>query len=318
MEKILTQEERIRRAEEIYFQRRGENRNFNSHERKKETEKKSSTLLKKMILQILICFFLYMIVFLIKDTQYPFSEEALKQINNFLNYEINWNQTFQSIQTGVINFNEKINSIGTKKEEIEETGETEEIKEQETEQEEKIEETNTEIEENINQEIPNEVEAVLQEENGIGGGSEEAKDTNLSQMEIDANFIKENYLLTLPVEGVITSNFGERTPTEIVSANHYGTDIGATEGTEIKSIMDGTVTLVSSVGDYGKHIKIENGEISVLYAHCSELNVEEGQEIKMGDLIAKIGSTGKATGPHLHIEIKRQDRYINPETVLPF
>ena len=82
--------------------------------------------------------------------------------------------------------------------------------------------------------------------------------------------------------------------------------------------MDGTVTLVSTEGDYGKHVKIENGEVSVLYAHCSELDVTEGQEVKMGDCIAKVGSTGKATGPHLHIEIKREDRYIDPETVLPF
>jgi len=315
MEKILTQEERIRRAEEIYLQRRGENIRFNSQARKKETEKKSSTLLKKMILQIMICFFLYLILSFIKNTQSPLSEGTFKQIDNFLNYEINWNQTFKVLQTGVINFNEKINSIGTKKEEDKKNEEVNEIG---TKQEEIVEEINEAIEENVNQENFNVVEEIVQEENGIGGGSEEAKDTNLSQMEIDANFIKENFLLVLPVEGVITSSFGERIPTEIISANHYGTDIGAPKGTEIKSIMDGTVTLVSSIGDYGKHIKIENGEISVLYAHCSELNVEEGQEIKMGDLIAKVGSTGKATGPHLHIEIKRQDRYIDPETVLPF
>lgn len=135
---------------------------------------------------------------------------------------------------------------------------------------------------------------------------------------MDANYIKTNYEVILPVSGTITSRYGMRTPTEIVSANHCGTDIGAVTGTPIQSIMDGTVTFVSTVGDYGKHIKIEKDGISVLYAHCSELDVTEGQEVKKGDVVAKVGSTGKATGPHLHIEIKREDRYVDPEFVLPF
>ena len=80
--------------------------------------------------------------------------------------------------------------------------------------------------------------------------------------------------------------------------------------------MDGTVTTSSSEGDYGKHIRVENGEITTLYAHCSKLLVAEGDNVKQGQKIAEVGQTGRATGPHLHFEIKRENRFINPEEIL--
>ena len=82
--------------------------------------------------------------------------------------------------------------------------------------------------------------------------------------------------------------------------------------------MDGTVTVSSSEGEYGKHIDIENGEILTRYAHCSKLLVKEGQKVKQGDKIAEVGSTGNSTGPHLHFEIRRENRTINPEKIIKF
>lgn len=315
MERIMSQEERIRRAEEIYFNRRMERRRVEPIPQR-STRKNTSILLKKMMLQIGICSLIYFMVYFIKGNEFAFSSQVIQGMNNFLNEELDWGQTWQVVQEKALAFHEKVNSFGVEEQKQEEIIPPAE----DTEQEEK---TEGEAEQNT-QETPEEVpEPELEpepvpEENGVGGGEEESQDTNLSQMEIDAKFIQENYEIGLPLQGRISSHFGARTPTDIVSANHCGTDIAAGTGTEIKSMMDGTVTLVSEIGDYGKHIKIENGEISVLYAHCSELDVREGQEIKMGDVVAKVGSTGKATGPHLHIEIKREDRYIDLETVLSF
>ena len=71
-------------------------------------------------------------------------------------------------------------------------------------------------------------------------------------------------------------------------------DIGGNIGDSIIAGMDGTVTVVSEEGDYGKHIEIVNGDVLTLYAHCSALLVSEGEEVKQGQVIAEVGETGRA------------------------
>ena len=75
---------------------------------------------------------------------------------------------------------------------------------------------------------------------------------------------------------------------------------------------------VSEEGDYGKHLKVQDGDIVTLYAHCSEILVKEGQSVEKGEKIAKVGSTGNSTGPHLHFEIRYQNRYVNPQEIFEF
>ena len=82
--------------------------------------------------------------------------------------------------------------------------------------------------------------------------------------------------------------------------------------------MEGDVIAASYAGDYGNHIKIQNGDILTVYAHCSKLDVQVGQHINQGQKIGEVGATGKVTGPHLHFEIRRDGRYVNPELILNF
>ena len=111
--------------------------------------------------------------------------------------------------------------------------------------------------------------------------------------------------------------FGLRNPTTAsVPKNHTGTDIAAVTGTKIVSATDGTVIYKSSKGDYGKHIKIQINDVTILYSHCNNLYVKEGDLIKQGQEIAEVGSTGNTTGPHLHFEIRYQDRCIDPQLIL--
>ena len=73
-----------------------------------------------------------------------------------------------------------------------------------------------------------------------------------TQMEFDAEYIKENYNLILPIKGVVTSRFGKREPTDIVSENHQGIDLGAETGTKIKAAMGGEVIIAATDRDYRK------------------------------------------------------------------
>ena len=82
--------------------------------------------------------------------------------------------------------------------------------------------------------------------------------------------------------------------------------------------MEGIVTLVSNEGDYGKHIKIRCNNVTTLYAHCSEIFVKEGQIVAQGQEIGAVGSTGNSTGPHLHFEIRVDDRFVDPLQILSF
>ena len=84
---------------------------------------------------------------------------------------------------------------------------------------------------------------------------------------------------------------------------HNGLDISAETGTDIKAVYDGIVTVAEELTTgNGIYCIIDHGGISTLYAHCSELLVSVGDEVKQGDVIAKVGSTGNSTGPHLHLE----------------
>ena len=111
-----------------------------------------------------------------------------------------------------------------------------------------------------------------------------------------------------PVAGdySITSRFGTRVdPITGAVKTHGGTDIAAAQGIPIVAAADGTVVISSYMaGGYGYYVKIQHdGTYSTLYGHCSALLVSAGQEVKQGQVIAKVGSTGYSTGPHCHFEV---------------
>lgn len=139
----------------------------------------------------------------------------------------------------------------------------------------------------------------------------------ISQMSEDAKFLLDNYEFILPLKGVLTSAFGCRTSdSNIVSSYHSGIDIAANSGTNIVASHSGIVTLARNYSSYGNCVIIESGELMTLYAHCSSLNVEVGQKVDKGEKIAKVGMTGNATGPHLHFEVRYQERFVDPKNIL--
>ena len=133
--------------------------------------------------------------------------------------------------------------------------------------------------------------------------------------EISKSSINGIYLACLPTNGVITSRFGA--VESIRDHAHGGLDIGASTGTPIYAVADGTVTFSGVYGGYGNLVIISHGNgIETYYGHCNSLYVSQGQYVSAGENIASVGSTGYATGPHLHFEIRENGTQLNPENYL--
>ena len=126
--------------------------------------------------------------------------------------------------------------------------------------------------------------------------------------------------LILPVDAPVSSPFGVRThPTEGEEAFHYGIDLGAPAGEKIKCAAKGEATEVGESPEYGNYILVRHSEnIYTLYAHCAELLPKTGDSISAGQVIATVGQTGNATGPHLHFEIRDGDTWLDPAKFLNF
>lgn len=283
MERAISVEERIRRAEEIYEKRRqGANRPITKVP--VNNQKKDIKLLRKMIIQILVCISIYMGIYAIYNNKYVFSEDFIKKANEILSYDTNFKELYDNAKNQFQAWFSNTNN----------------------------EETNQEQQENT-------------EQNGIGGASEEIGQENgfenvqvqLSQEEQDIQDVKNTTTFIKPVEGTISSPYGRRdTATGTVPKDHTGTDIAAITGTKIKSATEGEVVLVSEEGDYGKHLKVQIGEVSIIYAHCNNIYVKQGDKLVQGQEIAEVGSTGNSTGPHLHFEIRVHERTVNPQSIL--
>ena len=122
----------------------------------------------------------------------------------------------------------------------------------------------------------------------------------------------------LPVAGTITSPFGHRIdPLTGEVSSHTGTDIACAEGTPILAAADGIVTVANGLdswgGSYGYYIQIDHGTgLETLYAHCSSICVTTGQQVQAGQVIGYVGHTGRATGSHLHFEVRANGNRVNP------
>ena len=297
MERVLTPDEKLKRAEEIYFNK------------KCKEEKKGKTvnvpvsnkhyILRKMIIQLIICFILYVSFYIIKNYNFIFSKEVIDKTKEALAYDIN----FQDIYCKIANYINNYTYFNTKKEEqakenIEEFTKVNYVSD-----------ASTEVQETMIEASPIPKVEEIKEENID-------ENDNLSQMEIDAKDIKESHSFINPLKGVITSRYGEREPVSpIESEYHLGIDIAANTGTKIVASIDGTVVYSGELGGYGNCIEIQKDDILTIYGHCSELYVGEGETIEQGQKIAAVGETGNATGPHLHFEIRKDGRYVNPELI---
>ena len=120
--------------------------------------------------------------------------------------------------------------------------------------------------------------------------------------------------LNKPINGILTSSFGYRVhPKRKKKHFHSGVDLAAKSGTPIACALSGKVVFAGWKNGYGYVVMVDHGKgYETLYAHCSKLSVSIGQTVNTGKIIAYVGRTGVATGPHLHFEVRKNGIYQNP------
>lgn len=323
MERIISEEDRLRRAEEISARRQNRISAESINVRKKMSK------LGKLFIQVITSIVIFGILYFLTQN----NSVAIEKIKPIIATDTDFIKIYNDINNimfGIINENaSNQNNDQTSNQIIDEDNSLNSEDETNKRKEDDIEENNKDNnkEELSNQEDNNSESNNLEQNNlgenkqqdnsetvsGVGGGDDK---TQTSETMDDITYIKSKVSFIKPVSGTITSPYGERTPTDIVSANHAGIDIGTWNGADIIASMEGTVELVSTIGDYGNHLKITNGDISTLYAHCSKIIVTEGEHVSQGQKIAEVGSTGKSTGPHLHFEIRRNNTTVDPQKIL--
>jgi murein DD-endopeptidase MepM/ murein hydrolase activator NlpD len=142
----------------------------------------------------------------------------------------------------------------------------------------------------------------------------ETKVHKLDQYLLDKSSTLASTPTILPAVGWITSYFGQRiSPYAGKLKMHEGLDVGAPYGTPIVAPADGLITFSGVKAGFGKFVQIDHGYgIETLYAHSQKLTVKKGEKVKRGQLIAKVGSTGYSTGPHLHYEVRVNGIAVDP------
>jgi murein DD-endopeptidase MepM/ murein hydrolase activator NlpD len=122
----------------------------------------------------------------------------------------------------------------------------------------------------------------------------------------------------MPADGVVSSTFGTRVdPINGMEAFHHGVDIAAPVGTEIRAAAAGRVISSGWVAGYGNMVEVDHGGgLVTRYGHNSRNLVAVGEDIQAGQAIALVGSTGRATGAHVHFEVRKLGKPVNPESLL--
>lgn len=283
-----------------------------SNSRKKRNVRESGSFREKVALQTLICILILMTALIIKTMNNPVTSFLKEKVSNMLAYNIETQSLYQSIE-GLIS--------GITKNKIQD-------------QEDKVDELDP-----VSKAIPASsgfdmggqasdpeaesiglagVEPQANKSSGLTSNSSSAQNLTSRSQIAGIEISTSKSLFIVPVEGSIGSAYGERIdPFTKKLKIHKGIDIEANHGASIKAALSGEILEAAKEPTLGNYIKLKHdGGVTTVYAHCSQLLVKKGQKVKQGDIIARVGDTGASIGAHLHFEIWKDGKDVNPTSYI--
>jgi murein DD-endopeptidase MepM/ murein hydrolase activator NlpD len=294
--------------ESTYRKRRYGRYNYHAKNKKNRSQEE---FVENVIKQVIACCVIFLLIFGLKNINSPITNLIISHIKSALSYTLDFNSTYKSVAT----FTENLGIINRKSGEVKKNtnvttgpdGPQQDIKI-----------------DSQNQDSNNLIKIDGTDSNGINNISDnkpEKLDNKLMldfqeepTVEVEKADVKIKQKMVPPLNGVITSKFGMRKhPLYQKDLFHYGIDIDGKKGENIVAAMDGEVVETGYNDTYGKYIKLKHqDDIYTFYAHCNEIMVKKGQQVKIKDVIAKVGDSGVVLGEHLHFEIWNKDKVLDP------
>jgi len=267
-------------------------------------------IFRKIFRQLIASTLILICILSVKNIDTPFTRQISARMYNLLGNNFDYSIAYKKIAEFISKTNEEIANI-TQKEPKKQVDTAKNISKDNS-----TEKSHVAAKSSVDVEQINNVDQVDKEINKVKIAAPVI--SSLNSTEIDIKSVESDYKIGLPVKGTISSGFGLRTnPITKKEEFHPGIDIKANRGTAIFAAISGEVTEARKGTTFGNFIRIQSGkDIVTVFAHCDRLLVKKGQKVLKGQKIAEVGNTGMSLGAHLHFEILRAGRPLDPARLL--
>ena len=274
-------------------------------QRKKSKPIYNYRIFRKILGQLIISGLILICILSAKNMDTPFTKQVAQGVGRFLNSNLDFIKTYESVNGVIISTAATVKALFKSASKSHTTSEGSGVKDNKkntlaetTKDSKKVNETNKSSIDKVKVISP------------IA--------SSINSLDLDFKSVKSSIKILSPVKGSISSAFGLRVnPITKKEEFHPGLDIMAVQGTPIYAAIAGNVIEARKGTTFGNFIRIlGRGDIMTVYAHCSKLGVKKGQKVSLGQKIGEVGNTGMSSGAHLHFEVWKGERPVDPSNLL--